>query len=79
MLPSHAAVRPPVDHIEAPLLFGPAQPRRLHLAAGGTRDIMLPIPQGCGTMFVDIHTRYRIFGLTLSETVPARISLRGGF
>lgn len=64
-----------IDRIEAPRPFGPAHPPRLHLAAGGTRDVMLSIPHGCGTPVVDIHTRYHIFGLTLSETVPALVPL----
>jgi hypothetical protein len=64
-----------IDRIDAPLPFGPAHPRRLHLAPGGTRDIMLSVPHGCGTPVVDIQTRYHIFGLTLSETLPARVPL----
>jgi hypothetical protein len=64
-----------IDRISAPLPFGPARPARLQLAPGGTRDITLSVPHGCGTPAVGIHTRYRIFGLTLSETVPARVPL----
>ena len=64
-----------IDPIEAPLPFGPARPHRLHLAPGSTRNIMLSIPHGCGTPVVDIHTHYHIFGLTLSETVPAQVPL----
>jgi hypothetical protein len=64
-----------IDRIEAPLPFGPARPRRLHLAPGGHGDIMLSVPHGCGTPLVDIHTRYRIFGLTLSQTLPALVPL----
>ena len=64
-----------IDRIDAPLPFGPARPTRLNLAAGGTRDIMLSIPHGCGTPVVDIHVRYHIFGLALSETLPAKVPL----
>lgn len=64
-----------IDRIEAPLPFGPARPRRLHLAPGATRDIMLSVPQGCGTPLVGVHTRYHIFGLALSETLPALVPL----
>jgi hypothetical protein len=64
-----------IDRIAAPLPFGPARPPRLHLAPGGTRDIMLSVPHGCGTAVVGIHTRYHIFSLALSETVPAKVPL----
>lgn len=64
-----------IDRIEAPLPFGPAHPPRLHLAPGGTKDIMLSIPHGCGTPVVSVRAHYRVFGLALSETVPAQIPL----
>jgi hypothetical protein len=64
-----------VDGIRAPIPFGPARPARLHLAPGATRDIMLSRPHGCGTPVVGIHARYHLFGLALSETVPARVPL----
>jgi hypothetical protein len=64
-----------IDRIAAPLPFGPAHPPRLRLAPGGTKDIMLSVPQGCGTPVVGIRTHYRIFGLALSETVPAKVTL----
>jgi hypothetical protein len=66
-----------IDRIEAPLPFGPARPPRLHLAPGGHGDIMLSVPDGCGTPRVDIHTRYHIVGLTLSEALPALVPLAG--
>jgi hypothetical protein len=64
-----------IDRIAAPVPFGPAHPRRLHLAPGGTKDIMLSVPHGCGTPVVGIRTHYQIFGLALSETVPAKVPL----
>ena len=64
-----------IDRIAAPLPFGPARPDRLHLAPGSTKDILLSIPRGCGTPVVGIRTRYHIFGLALSETVPAKVPL----
>jgi hypothetical protein len=64
-----------IDRVAAPLPFGPARPRRLHLASGGTKDILLSVPHGCGTPVVGIRTHYHIFGLALSETVPALVPL----
>jgi hypothetical protein len=64
-----------IDRVYAPPPFGPARPARLSLAPGATRDIMLSVPHGCGTPVVDIHTRYHLLGLTLSETLPALVPL----
>lgn len=64
-----------IDRIDAPLPFGPARPARLHLSPGGTKDIMLSVPHGCGTPVVSIRAHYQIFGLALSETVPAQVPL----
>ena len=36
---------------------------------------MLSVPHGCGTPVVGIRTRYHIFGLALSGTVPAQVPL----
>jgi hypothetical protein len=70
-----ARVRVTIDRIAALLPFGPARPPRLHLAPGATKDITLSIPHGCGTLVVGIRTHYHIFGLALSETVPAKVPL----
>jgi hypothetical protein len=50
----------------------------LHVAGGADATLTraLPIPKGgCGTAVLGLHVRYRIFGITLDETVPTRVSL----
>jgi hypothetical protein len=66
-----------VDRIEAPgLPYGGPRPARLYLAPGADRTLVLTITgTGCGTDVLGIHTRYHVFGLALSETVPARVRL----
>jgi hypothetical protein len=39
------------------------------------RYLIQALPQGCGTVRLSIHVRYHIFGLPLSQTVPAFASL----
>lgn len=39
------------------------------------RFLIQPLPQGCGTFRLSIHVRYHIFGLPLTQTVPAFASL----
>jgi hypothetical protein len=65
-----------VDRIHESLFGAPVRPGRLHLAPGADGTIVLTVPGGgCGTGIFDIHTHYRVFGLALSQTLPARISL----
>jgi uncharacterized membrane protein len=39
--------------------------------------LIQPLPQGCGTLRLGIHVRYHIFGLPLTQTVPAFAKLGG--
>lgn len=66
-----------VDRIEAPgFPYGGPRPARLYLAPGGDGTMVLSVSgNGCGTDVLGIRTRYHVFGLALSETVPARIRL----
>jgi len=62
----------------------PIPSRQAHFATspfGGQRTFRFPprserfllqqLPQGCGTVRLSIHVRYHIFGLPLTQTVPA--------
>jgi len=40
-------------------------------APRSTRFLVQPLSQGCGTVRLNIHVRYHMFGLPLSQTVPA--------
>lgn len=66
-----------VDRIEAAgSPYGGPRPARLHLAPGADRTLVLTVKgTGCGTDVLGIRTRYHVFGLALSETVPARIRI----
>lgn len=65
-----------VDRIHESLFGAPVRPARLHLAPGADGTIVLSVPRGgCGTGVFDIQTHYHLFGLTLSQTLPARITL----
>lgn len=66
-----------VDRVEAPgFPYGGPRPARLHLAPGGDGTMVLSVSgTGCGTDVLGIRTHYHVFGLALSETVPARIRL----
>jgi hypothetical protein len=66
-----------VDRIEAVgLPYGGPRPARLHLAPGADGRLVLTITgTGCGTDVLGIHTRYHVFGLALSETVPAAVRI----
>jgi hypothetical protein len=66
-----------VDRIhESPPFGAPVRPARLHLAPGADGTIVLSVPRGgCGTGLFDIHMDYHVFGLALSQTLPARITL----
>jgi hypothetical protein len=66
-----------VDRIHESAPFGgPVRPARLRLAPGADGAIVLSVPRGgCGTGLFDIHTHYHVFGLALSQTLPARITL----
>lgn len=41
------------------------------------RYLIQPLPQGCGTLRLGIHVRYHVFGLPLTQTVPAFAKLGG--
>ena len=43
--------------------------------ARSDRFLTQPLPQGCGTMRVGIHVHYHVFGIPLSQTVPADVPL----
>lgn len=79
-----------VDGYQVPPWFGIAQshgfrpfPRRLNAShrafrfpARSERFFVLSLPQGgCGTFMQKINIRYHVFGLPLSQAVPARVSL----
>ena len=66
-----------VDHIEAPgFPYGGPRPARFHLAPGGDGTMVLSVSgHGCGTDHLGIRTHYHLFGLALTETVPALIRL----
>lgn len=66
-----------VDRIEAAgLPYGGPRPARLYLAPGADRTIVLTVAgTGCGTDVLGIHTHYHVFGLALSETVPAAVRI----
>ena len=66
-----------IDRVEAPgLPYGGPRPARLHLAPGGDGTMVLSVSgHGCGTDHLGIRTHYHVFGLALSETVPALIRL----
>jgi hypothetical protein len=54
-----------------------AQHRPLRFPARSERFLVLSLPQGCGTPVLRIKVRYHVFGLPLSQAVPARVSLGG--
>jgi hypothetical protein len=67
-----------VDHVEAPgFPYGGPRPARLHLAAGGDGTMVLSLSSGngCGTDHLGIRTHYHVFGLALSQTVPALVRI----
>jgi hypothetical protein len=66
-----------VDRIEAPgLPYRGPRPARLDLAPGADGTIrLIVLGTGCGTDVLGIDTRYHVFGLALSETVPALIRI----
>ena len=66
-----------IERIDAgPPFRGPARPARLRLAPGARGTIALSLPRGgCGTGVFGVHIRYHVFGLTLGETLPARVQL----
>jgi type IV secretory pathway TrbD component len=58
------------------LPYGGPRPARFHLAPGADRTIVLTVKgTGCGTDVFGIHTHYHVFGLALSETVPAAVRI----
>jgi hypothetical protein len=73
-------VAPPFSIVQADA-FRPI-PRRLNAShrafrfpARSERFFVLSLPQGCGTSVWRINIRYHVFGLPLSQAVPARVSL----
>jgi hypothetical protein len=50
-------------------------PSRFRFAPRSVGILIQPLPPGCGTMPLSIHMRYRIFGLPMTQTVPAYASL----
>jgi len=67
-------VSPPVASRQArgftsdPFGDGPSTSR---FAPRSTRFLVQPLAQGCGTVRLNIHVRYHLFGLPLSQNVPA--------
>jgi hypothetical protein len=51
--------------------------RPFRFPARSERFLVLSLPQGCGTPVLRIKVRYHVFGLPLSQAVPARVSLGG--
>jgi hypothetical protein len=51
--------------------------RAFRFPARAERFFVLSLPQGCGTFWQKIKVRYHVFGLPLSQAVPARVSLGG--
>lgn len=49
--------------------------RAFRFPARSERYLVLSLPQGCGTPVLRINVRYHVFGLPLSQAVPARVSL----
>jgi hypothetical protein len=49
--------------------------RAFRFPARSERFFVLSLPQGCGTLWQKIKVRYHVFGLPLSQAVPARVSL----
>jgi hypothetical protein len=66
-----------IERLEAAPFSRPSpRPSRLHIAPRADGAFVLSMPRGgCGTAVLGIHARYRIFGLTLSQTLPARVPL----
>jgi hypothetical protein len=65
-----------IDRIEGIPGFGPPMPSHFHLAPGADGVVTFALPRGgCGTGIFGIHARYRLLGLTLTESLPARLSL----
>jgi hypothetical protein len=50
--------------------FGTGE-RTARIPPRSERFLVLPVPQGCGTARVSVHLSYHIFGLPLTQTVPA--------
>jgi hypothetical protein len=68
-----------IDRIEVTPFLRPARPARLHLAPKADGTIVLSVPPGgCGRGIFDIRTHYHVFGLALSQTLPARVSYGRG-
>ena len=72
-----ARVAVTVDRVDAPgLPYRGPRPARLHLAPGGDGTMVLSVlGHGCGTDHLGIRTHYHVFGLALSEPVPALIRI----
>jgi hypothetical protein len=66
-----------IERLEVPAFFRRSPPpSRLHLAPRADGTFALSMPRGgCGTAVLGIHARYHLFGLTLSQTLPARVSV----
>ena len=66
-----------IENLRTDFFVRGPRPSRLHLAPGADGVVVLSIPGsgGCGTAVVGLNARYHVFGLSLSETLPARISL----
>jgi hypothetical protein len=45
--------------------------RTFRFAPRSDRFLNQPLPQGCGTVRLSVHLRYHIFGVPMTETVPA--------
>ena len=54
--------------------LGAAQ-RTFRFAPRSERFLIQALPKGCGTVRLSIHVRYHIFGLPMTQTVPAFASL----
>jgi hypothetical protein len=67
-----------VDRVEAPgFPYSGLRPARLHLAPGADGLMVLSVSSGngCGTDHLGIRTHYHVFGLALSQTVPALVRI----
>lgn len=52
--------------------------RAFRFAPRSDRYLIQPLPQGCGTLRLSVHVSYHIFGLPMTQTVPAFAKLSGG-
>jgi hypothetical protein len=66
-----------IDRLDPAPLIGRPRPSHLHLAPGADGSFRFSFrgQSGCGTALLGLHARYQLLGLTLTEKLPAQVSV----